>query len=236
MLLRVGADTGAASGGVLGPLFGDGSFEYLPIPDSGGSDERTYGRLIGRKGKPLVEYFPAARRPVMMSTPVHVDPEFDGFTYGDPTRLKTNLASLCSGDLLVFYAGLRSFDHVTPDRLYIIGYFEVALAGFARDLGEIVIREHFGTNEHARDPATLEKQWQRLVLIKGGPGSRLLTKASPISQEGKDRRGSPIHVLASTLVPVFGRFTQLNAIQRCAPRWVDAAHTEEAARYIRGLS
>ena len=31
VLLRVGIDTG--SGGILGPLFSDGSFEYIPIPD-----------------------------------------------------------------------------------------------------------------------------------------------------------------------------------------------------------
>ena len=31
VLLRVGIDTG--SGGIHGPLFADGSFEYIPIPD-----------------------------------------------------------------------------------------------------------------------------------------------------------------------------------------------------------
>lgn len=33
-LLRVGIDSG--SGGIDGPVFSDGSFEYLPIPDSDG--------------------------------------------------------------------------------------------------------------------------------------------------------------------------------------------------------
>lgn len=36
-LLRVGIDSG--SGGMDGPLFADGTFEYLPIPDSTGVDE-----------------------------------------------------------------------------------------------------------------------------------------------------------------------------------------------------
>ena len=39
VLLRVGIDTG--SGGILGPLFSDGLFEYIPIPDSKGLDKRT---------------------------------------------------------------------------------------------------------------------------------------------------------------------------------------------------
>ena len=49
VLLRVGIDTG--SGGIHGPLFSDGSFEYIPIPDSfrgKGVDKRTYGNTRGR--------------------------------------------------------------------------------------------------------------------------------------------------------------------------------------------
>ena len=48
VLLRVGIDTG--SGSALGPLFKDGSFEYVPIPDrfnGCGVDERTYGNTPG---------------------------------------------------------------------------------------------------------------------------------------------------------------------------------------------
>lgn len=59
-LLRVGIDTG--SGGIHGPLFQDGSFEYIPIPDGLNQDNRTYGNTVGRYGKRLVEYFPGKRR------------------------------------------------------------------------------------------------------------------------------------------------------------------------------
>ena len=51
VLLRVGIDTG--SGGIHGPLFRDGSFEYIPIWDRFGGrgvDERTYGNTLSRKG------------------------------------------------------------------------------------------------------------------------------------------------------------------------------------------
>ena len=41
VMLRVGIDTG--SGGMHGPLFQDGTFEYIPIPDGFRKDERTYG-------------------------------------------------------------------------------------------------------------------------------------------------------------------------------------------------
>ena len=39
VLLRVGINTGC--GGINGALFKDGSFEYIPIPDGGGVDDRT---------------------------------------------------------------------------------------------------------------------------------------------------------------------------------------------------
>lgn len=56
VLLRVGIDTGA--GGIHGPLFKNGSFEYIPIPDGWGVDSRTYGNTRGKRGCALVDYFP----------------------------------------------------------------------------------------------------------------------------------------------------------------------------------
>ncbi len=59
VLLRIGIDTGC--GGIHGPLFKNGSFEYIPIPDMAngeGIDDRTYGNTEGRHGSKLIEYFP----------------------------------------------------------------------------------------------------------------------------------------------------------------------------------
>lgn len=52
-MLRVGIDTG--SGGIHGPLFQDGSFDFIPIPDGFGIDERTYGKAKGLKQRNLIE-------------------------------------------------------------------------------------------------------------------------------------------------------------------------------------
>ena len=41
VLLRVGIDSG--SGGIQGPLFNDGSFEYICIPDRKGVSKHQYG-------------------------------------------------------------------------------------------------------------------------------------------------------------------------------------------------
>ncbi len=78
VLLRIGIDTG--SGGIHGPLFADGTFEYLPIPDAQAIDERTYGNILGRHGRILIDYFPPSIRHRMVDQPMHVDPELESFT------------------------------------------------------------------------------------------------------------------------------------------------------------
>src|SRR5256885_8943338 len=128
VLLRVGIDTGC--GGIHSPLFLDGSFEFIPIPDRGGRDERTYGNTVGRSGRSLVEYFPAGRRQNAATQSMHVDPEFTTFTYGDPTPPKRGLKRLQPGDLLVFYAGMEGWGWTQDPALCLVGYFEVDRVGF----------------------------------------------------------------------------------------------------------
>ena len=64
VLLRVGIDRGA--GGMAGPLFDDGSFEFIPIDADSHAHGLTYGNAIGiNKKKPLIRYFPESRQPAM---------------------------------------------------------------------------------------------------------------------------------------------------------------------------
>lgn len=233
VLLRVGIDTG--SGGILGPLFADGSFEFIPIPDGWHLDARTYGHTIGRHGQVLIEYFPVGMRERMCDQPMHVDPEFDTFTYGDPTRPKARLRQLSGGDLLVFYAGLQGYGCERPPALYIVGYFEVAVAGVATQLGDATIKAVFGANFHVRHPLVYADQRDRLVLVKGTSASRLLEHAVRISEEGMDRSGRPIHVLSRETRAVFGDFDGHVCIQRSPPRWVTPPFGARAAAFVRSL-
>jgi hypothetical protein len=173
VLLRVGIDSG--SGGMDGPLFADGAFEFVPIPDVKELDERTYGNQMSRAGNPLSDFFPAARQAAMRLKSMHLDPEFASFTYGDPTRPKARLRDLAAGDLLMFYAGLRGYRCDVPPGLYMIGYFEVAFAGIARNLTEEQTRA-CSDNFHVRHESVFLDQRDRLVLVKGGAGSRLLIR------------------------------------------------------------
>src|SRR5580765_4135517 len=107
VLLRVGIDSGR--GGMQGPLFDDGSFEFIPIDGRRGDSLKTYGNTKGVHGRALIEYFPARLKEKLRNQSMHFDPEFRTFTYGDPTLPKRGLRRLSPGSLLVFYAGLEKW-------------------------------------------------------------------------------------------------------------------------------
>ena len=239
VLLRVGIDAGC--GGIQGPLFQDGTFEFVCIPDGHGVSLDTYGNMLGRDGKPLAGYFAKARRKVMAEQHVHVDPEWETFTYGDPTHPKRSLRNLKPGDLLVFYCGLQEWDSEQGwngerrPALYLAGYFEVALAGMAGDFEKRVLATEFGKNFHVRYPTVFKQQKADLVLVKGGAGSRMFQKAHRISAEGKDRAGKPLKILSPKMQKVFGDFGGHVSIQRSPPRWVESRFVDKAISFLKGL-
>lgn len=237
VLLRVGLDTGVKPFGGLGPIFADGTFEYVPIPETFPGEDRTYGNTLGRTGRPLSSYFPPAQRLRASQQPLHHDPEFESFTYGDPTRPKSGLRDLKQGDILAFYSGLAGWDDFAlSPALYLIGYFDVNSAGLARQYSPTEIQDLFNLNAHVRNPARLAFDFEKLVLVKGGPGSRLFKHAVPISAMAPNRLGRPTFVLSDDMATKFGNFTAFNSIERSPPRWVSDDFAEAAAEYITSLS
>jgi hypothetical protein len=232
-LLRVGADT--AAGKINGPLFDDGSFEYIPIPDYGGIDDRTYGNTIGASGRPLIDYFPKSLQGRMRDQSIHFDPEFITLTYGDPTPPKSGLRHLEKGDFLVFYAGLQGFGFDSAPALYIIGYFEIMVAGRAGDFAQIRMKSIFGNNFHVKHRDVFREQKDYLILVKGSTNSRLLKKAVLISTTGRDRTGKPLKILSPEMREIFGDFGGKLSIQRSPTRWVESIFVEKAVSFIRSL-
>ncbi len=239
VLLRVGIDAGC--GGIQGPRFEDGTFEFVCIPDSKRVSIYTYGNMIGRNGKPLVSYFPESQMQRMAAQTVHVDPEWETFTYGDPTTPKRSLRHLRPGDLLVFYCGLQEWDAETGwnrdcrPALYLAGYFEVAVAGMAHDFDKRMLNREFGMNFHVRYPTVFKKQKDDLVLVKGGSGSHLFRKAKQISVDGRDQAGKPLKVLSPAMQKIFGDFGGHVSIQRSPPRWVKPEFVDRAIGYVKEL-
>ena len=237
VLLRVGIDTG--SGGIHGPLYKDGTFEFIPISDKRnrfGVNLETYGNTRGAiHGRLLIDYFPVRRRDKTKDICIHDDPEFQTFTYGDPTVPKAGLRKLKKGDLLIFYAGLEGWDHDCDPALYIVAYFEVEKAIRAREHTLEDLQSEFGKNFHVRHRPVFENQKDSLVLIKGGRGSRLLKEAKLISVQEKNKAGRPIHVLSPKMRRIFGDFNGHVSIHRSPPRFVFPEYVLKAARFVRSL-
>jgi hypothetical protein len=232
VLLRVGIDTGC--GGIHSPLFEDGRFEFLPIPDGRQLDERTYGNTLGLAKRNFSDYFPAARRAGVQSQSMHVDPEFNTFTYGDPTPPKRRLSSLQPGDLLVFYAGLQGWNCDVEPALYLVGFFRVKFAGIAAQLSARQIRE-CSHNFHVRHHALFCEQRDFLVLVKGEKRSRLWTRACKIGERIQRPNGSYWQVITPQMEKVFGRFGGIGSLQRSSPRWVEDKLIKRAANFVLSL-
>jgi hypothetical protein len=162
LLLRVGIDRG--TGGALAPIFADGSFEYIPVPETEPTRcSLTFASLPTRRGQSLAAFVP--RR--IASRPAHIDPDFDAFVYGDAAPHKRRqLLRLESGDLLVCYAGLEPWPKQDIPRLFAIGWFEVneAHSLTAQQVAaDRTLQQRFGNTAHfLRDPPD-----PKLALIEG---------------------------------------------------------------------
>jgi hypothetical protein len=239
VLLRVGIDSGC--GRTQGPLFKDGSFDFVCISASKQVIAHTYGNIIGRHGRPHADYLAESRRKIMAEQHVHDDPEWETFTYGDPTIPKRSLRNFQSEDILVFYCGLQKWDTNGGwnldhrPALYLASCFVVALAGMAVEFDKKILKAEFGMNFYVRYRTVFEKQKEDLVLVKGGPGSRLLKKSHQISTVGKDRAGKPLKVLSPTIQKVFASFGGHISIQPSPLRWVESGFVDKAIRFVTGL-
>ena len=179
--VNVGANTNEP--GFRGPVRADGSFAYIPIPESEPTRDPvpTYGDLAPQLAAEVPER--------VQDTPVHLDPEFAGYpcceryTYGDEHGVKAGpLSELSAGDYCLFYATLtvaEPADWLPPAwGAFLIGHLRLArdpvteyegLGGDARAV--------FANNAHVkRDP------FDARVLLAGDPEeSRLYKRCVPLS-------------------------------------------------------
>ncbi len=135
VLCGVGGDSGNVSPDPT--VDAEGRFEYVPVPEKCDTVETlTYGTLEKRHGdgvladdidwlKPRGDY-EGDRPEVVRNHPLHHDPNFEHFTYGEhrrrPSPYVQTLAALEPGDIVAFYTGLRPESGGKKHR-YLIGYF-----------------------------------------------------------------------------------------------------------------
>ncbi len=191
-LANVGAN---ASHRFAGPLFPDGTYEFLPIPedrDLSGRHAVRYRdlRSHNQAGKDLLAYVPKR----LWDWPCHYDPEFETMTYGDNCEVSPRgaaLKGLENGDFLFFLARLVGWtDGVSTGRFgfYLIGFLEIE-----RSLADVTARpgpaqmELFGANAHVRRALCDSTLWDRFWAFKGSERSRRFRRAVPVTREIAER-------------------------------------------------
>lgn len=182
--------------GVRGPIFPDGRFEYLPIPESEPTNRSvpTYADL-----DPSVELPDGAE-----TLPVHLDPEFaeypccERYTYGDPFGVKARpLLELERGDYVFFYATLSTVGEPTRDWIsprwgaYIIGQFRLARDPIAgEEFAGLDSEEQrvFENNAHLK-----REEFDAEVLVEGAPDeSGLYEMTVPLSSPEKGSKANHV--------------------------------------------
>ncbi len=227
LLLRVGIDTG--SGGGAAPIFEDNSFEFIPIPEIlVTSEERVYVNMVGRNGHKIVDLVP---KKIMYAHP-HYDPEFETFTYGDPTKTKrSQLAALESGDLLIFYAGLEREGSEEKSRLYVIGYFNIEEVHDFKNIQppnyDSVFRM-MPNNAHSKRYFGLKKLNvafldKCLVIVRGkSKSSKLFMKPLPLG-DGNNK-------MLPKLKAIFGY--EKESLQRAVGHWITEEYIHKVEKWL----
>jgi len=172
-LANVGVNSAHAA---RSPLFGDGRFVLLPIPE-----RDSWAPPMLRLGdiSRLAAYAPAAWR----ERTVHLDPDLSAPTptYGDNCRRAGRAFSLrraASGDLIAFLARLHPA--VGPAGFHVVGGLVVddVLADVTSDPGP----GWWDRNAHVRR-ARATGRWDSFWVFKGvAARSRALTKAHPFAR------------------------------------------------------
>lgn len=127
-LINVGAN--ASHGCLRSPLFSDGTFEFIPIPDpflNHNSIAVRYCQLRAYNGIKITELVKEKNHNEF----THYDPEFETYTYGDYPNISpraANLSKLSLDDFIFFFARLVLWKNgkFTKDAsFYLIGFFEI---------------------------------------------------------------------------------------------------------------
>ncbi len=215
-LANVGVNAGHAA---RSPLFDDGTFLLLPIPERGRwrAPMLRFGELAG---------FDAYAPHSWTGRPVHVDPDLTSAvpTYGDNCRRAGRAFSLRAakpGDVIVFLARLHGADR--RPGFHLVGALEVddVLTDVTRDPGP----GWWDSNAHVRR-ARARRTWDSFWVFKGTPASGPFRRAAPFGRaEAREVFGDtwpwPDH---RTELQTIGSHTRaVRRIEGDGERWLRAA-------------
>ncbi len=189
-LANVGAN---ASHRFAGPVFENGTFEFLPIPETPDLHSRRATRYRDLRSwyypeRDLLDYVP--RR--LWDVSCHNDPEFETFTYGDNCDSNSRAAGLKlmgSGDVLLFLVRLERWSggkRTGHYGFYLVARIEVApidwrLAAVAARPSDREMRV-FGRNAHLIRGMSRSGLWDGFWVFRGCGGSRRFRRAVPVTR------------------------------------------------------
>jgi len=162
------------------PLFDDGTFALLPIPERG---EWRPPMLRLRDLPHLHTHAPSS----WSDRAVHLDPDLTSGipTYGDNCRRAGRAFSLRRarpGDLIVFLARLQPL--AAAPSFHLVGCLWVA--GAIEDVTQDPGAGWWEANAHVRR-ARATQTWDSFWVFRGDDGSRLLDRAIPFNREETER-------------------------------------------------
>ncbi len=187
-LANVGAN---ASHRFASPIFPDGTFEFIPIPetpDLRGVHAVRYKdlRSFYDPGERLAKYVPKR----YWNVATHSDPEFETYTYGDNCETTPRAASLKRlerGDYLFFIVRLERWVDAGPTHeygFYLIGYLEIedSLPNVRARPQPPVLAKVAG-NAHVRRGLTDARHWDGFWIFRGSGRSQRFRRAVPVTRE-----------------------------------------------------
>ena len=206
-LVNVGAN--ASHGRLFSPIFEDGTFEFLPIPEVGDFDSPRRAvryrdlRSYNNPDEDLREYVPEG----LWDAACHSDPDLAAFTYGDnPGRGRSGaLPGLRKGDVLLFLARLEHYrdgKRTGQAGFYLVGGLWVDYADFVTSNSR-----RFASNAHAR------RGEAEFLGVAGSERSRRFKRAVPITREicdkaFRDKDGNPWTWEGKTELARIGSYTR----------------------------
>jgi hypothetical protein len=161
ILIRVGADNTSGGGQWLGPVDpGSGRFVYVPIPENTHEFYAGCERRFDEVANPLLQFlidsrvadgYWGTRLRRKRGLPMHLDPDFEFLTYGDVgERRGRDLSSFDSGDLVVFYSGLRPIRPAAELLYAVVGLYVIDDIVFAPSVEDSRRRENAHTRKANR--------------------------------------------------------------------------------------
>ena len=230
LLLRVGIDLGY---GALSPVFNDNTYEFIPIyyknlKENEKNEIRTYNELnsnykIDKHGKQtitnkgnLTQYLPQK----IHNKIVHLDPEFESYTYGEPNHPKrAALLKLNEGDILAFYLGghIWNMEPKINKNVYLFSYFIVKKVydwdNLTKNERLLLSKTELKNNAHIIS----SKSKNNLVVVKGDPSrSKKLKKCICISEKNRDSNNPP-YLTSRKIKKLIGI---RDHITRAVPLWI----------------